>query len=79
MLTETEVANAKTYWIGIWQAGGFEDQERAAWARWRAATARAARAGSSSSISRLNLAAKPSEAATPQDVILTIVIARKRR
>lgn len=31
-LTETEVRNATTYWAGIWQAGGFEEQERAAWA-----------------------------------------------
>lgn len=31
VLTETEVANARTYWIGIWKAGGIEDQERAAW------------------------------------------------
>ena len=31
LLTKTEVDNAKTYWIGIWKAGGIEDQERAAW------------------------------------------------
>jgi hypothetical protein len=30
-LTETEVKDAKTYWIGIWKAGRIEDQERAAW------------------------------------------------
>ncbi|HEX8187999.1 MAG TPA: hypothetical protein VF586_06600 [Pyrinomonadaceae bacterium] len=30
-LTETEVANARTYWIGIWKAGGVEEQERGAW------------------------------------------------
>src|SRR5215216_3360135 len=31
LLTETEVRNAKTYWIAIWKAGGIEDQERGAW------------------------------------------------
>jgi hypothetical protein len=31
VLTETEVANAKTYWTAIAQAGGDEDLERAAW------------------------------------------------
>ena len=30
-LTETEVKDATTYWIGIWKAGRIEDQERAAW------------------------------------------------
>lgn len=30
-LSETEVANAKLYWTGIWEAGGIEDQERGAW------------------------------------------------
>jgi hypothetical protein len=29
--TENEVANAKLYWTGIWEAGGIEDQERGAW------------------------------------------------
>lgn len=30
-LSDTEVANAKLYWQGIWRAGGEEDDERAAW------------------------------------------------
>jgi len=31
VLTETEVGNTRAYWINIWQAGGIETQERAAW------------------------------------------------
>ncbi len=31
-LTESELLNGKLYWVGIWKAGGFEDQQRAAWA-----------------------------------------------
>ena len=30
-LSETEAANAKLYWTGMWEAGGIEDQERGAW------------------------------------------------
>jgi hypothetical protein len=30
-LTETEVRNTRAYWINVWQAGGIEAQERAAW------------------------------------------------
>ena len=30
-LTESEVLDARAYWVGIWQAGGIEDQERGAW------------------------------------------------
>ena len=31
MLSTTEVANAKRYWMEIWRAGGIADDERAAW------------------------------------------------
>ncbi len=30
-LTEAEAASARAYWVGIWEAGGIEEQERAAW------------------------------------------------
>ncbi len=30
-LTETEAADARRYWAGVWAAGGVEAQERAAW------------------------------------------------
>ncbi|HEU5320166.1 MAG TPA: hypothetical protein VFX28_05140, partial [Methylomirabilota bacterium] len=30
-LAESEVADARRYWTGVWQAGGIEDQERGAW------------------------------------------------
>jgi hypothetical protein len=31
ILSETELANAKLYWQGIWRSGGIEGDERAAW------------------------------------------------
>src|SRR5206468_403242 len=31
MLSTTELANAKRYWLAIWRAGGVEGDERAAW------------------------------------------------
>jgi hypothetical protein len=30
-LSDVEVRNARAYWQGIWRAGGFEEDERAAW------------------------------------------------
>ena len=31
LLSESEVANAKSFWTEIWKAGGIEEQERGAW------------------------------------------------
>lgn len=30
-LTDGEVTSARRYWVGIWQAGGIEEEERGAW------------------------------------------------
>ena len=71
VLTETEVANAKTYWIGIWKAGGIEDQERAAW-RTLASGHGSGRAGwIVSQYQPVNITAKPVKPRA-QDVVLTI-------
>jgi hypothetical protein len=71
LLTENEATDAKTYWIGIWKAGGIEDQERAAW-RTLAGSHSSGRAGYIlSQFQPLNLANKPAKQ-NSQDVILTI-------
>jgi hypothetical protein len=71
VLTNAEVAGGKTYWTSIWQAGGIEDQEDAAWV----ALATSFGSGRASWIVQqykpLNLSAKPTKPRA-QDVILTI-------
>lgn len=70
-LTETEVADARIYWIGIWKAGGVEDQERGAW-RGLAGTHGSGRAAwIVAQYQPANVGAKPVKP-RPQDVILTI-------
>ena len=72
MLTENEVTNARAYWAGIWQAGGFEEQDRAAWR----ALAESHGSGRAAWIVRqfrpIEPPAKPSKP-RPQDILLTIV------
>jgi hypothetical protein len=73
-LTETEVANARAYWIGMWKAGGIAAQERAAW---RALVGKhgSGRAGwIVSQYLPVNLAEQPSKT-PPEDVILVIAAA----
>jgi hypothetical protein len=70
-LSETEVANAKLYWTGIWEAGGIEDQERGAWRGLVAAHGAGRAEWIISNYEPLNLAEKPVKA-QPDDVILTI-------
>lgn len=71
ILTAEEVAAAKVYWAGIWRAGTFEDQQRAAWRML------AERHGSGramwiiSQYQPTNSADKPNKT-EPQDVVLTI-------
>jgi hypothetical protein len=70
-LTETEVANAKTYWSAIWQAGGIEDQERGAW-RGLAASHGSGRASwIIRQFTPVNFSARPTKPRA-EDVILTI-------
>ncbi|WP_416956474.1 hypothetical protein [Streptomyces sp. Agncl-13] len=72
-LTASEFTDARRYWTAIWQAGGIEDHERGAWR----ALASAHGSGRSAWIVRQyrpgNLPAKPAKA-SPQDVILTVVV-----
>ena len=73
VLSETEVRNAKTYWTGIWKAGGIEDQERAAW-RTLATSHGSGRAGwIVSQYQPANIDAQPTKVSS-EDVILVIVI-----
>jgi hypothetical protein len=71
ILTEAEVKAAKAYWTSIWQAGGIEEQENAAWVA-LATSHGSGRAGwILQQYQPVNAAAKPSKP-RPQDVILTI-------
>ena len=73
VLSETEVRNAKTYWTGIWKAGGIEDQERAAW-RTLATSHGSGRAGwIVSQYQPANIDAQPTKV-NSEDVILVIVV-----
>ncbi len=73
-LSEAEIANAKLYWTGIWEAGGIEDQERGAW-RGLVAGHGSGRAewiiSNYKPLSITQLTQQPTKA-LPDDVILTI-------
>ncbi|HXM48262.1 MAG TPA: hypothetical protein VN956_10355 [Pyrinomonadaceae bacterium] len=73
VLTETEVANATTYWTGVWKAGGIEDQERAAWRTLVGSHGSGRAAWIISQFQPLNLSPAPLKP-RPQDVVLAIVI-----
>ena len=70
-LSESELLNAKTYWTSIWQAGGIEDQERAAWMALATGHGSGRAAWIVQAFQPVNLPSKPSKP-LPQDVILTI-------
>ena len=70
-LSEIEVASAQLYWTGIWQAGGIEDQERAAWRALVASHGSGRAAWIVENYQPLNVPAKPSKA-DATDVILVI-------
>ena len=71
ILTETEVSNATAYWTSIWQAGGFEDQELAAWQTLATRHGSGGAAWIVKQFQPVNLAAKPTKPRA-KDVILSI-------
>jgi hypothetical protein len=70
-LSETEVANARAYWIELWKGGGIEDQERAAWRGLVAGHGSGRAEWIVSEYRPLNVPEKPAKQ-RPEDVILTI-------
>ncbi len=71
VLTNAEVAGAKAYWISIWQAGGIESREDAAWVALATTHGSGRASWIVSQYQPVNLAAKPLKA-REEDVILTI-------
>jgi hypothetical protein len=70
-LTDSEVENARTYWMGVWKAAGIEDQRRAAWRTLVVAHGSGRARWIVSNYQPVNVATPPVKA-RPQDVILTI-------
>lgn len=70
-LTESELANGKSYWTSFWQAGGVEEQERAAWQVLATRHGSGRAAWIARQVEPVNFAAKLPKP-RPQDVILTI-------
>jgi len=70
-LTETEVVDAKAYWIGIWKAGGFPEQERGAWSVLATSNGSGRANWIVSQSQPANLGEKPGKP-RPQDILLTI-------
>lgn len=70
-LTETEVTNARAYWIGVWKAGGLEDQERGAWSVLVTSHGSGRANWIVSQYKPANVGAKPTKPRA-EDVILTI-------
>jgi hypothetical protein len=72
LLTETEVQNATSFWIGMWRAGGVEAQERGAWRSLVGGSGSGRAAYVIQQYAPTNPADKPTKA-KPQDVVLVIV------
>jgi hypothetical protein len=70
-LSEVEVQNARLYWTGIWQAGGIEGQERAAWRGLVASHGSGRAAWIIANYQPLNAVDKPAKA-HDSDVILVV-------
>jgi hypothetical protein len=70
-LSENEVTNAQLYWIGIWKAGGIEEQERAAWRGLVASHGSGRAAWIVENYQPPNIPTKPAKAAAT-DVILVV-------
>jgi hypothetical protein len=71
VLTETEVNNGTAYWASIWQAGGFEEQELAAWQTLATRHGSGRAAWIVQQFQPVNIAAKPTKPRA-NDVILSI-------
>ena len=70
-LTESEAASARAYWIAMWEAGGIEQQERAAWRSLVRSHGAGRAAWIVEQFTPVNLAQKPTKA-RPEDIVLTI-------
>jgi hypothetical protein len=70
-LTESEAAGARAYWIAMWEAGGVEPQERAAWRSLVRSHGAGRAAWVVEQFRPVNLAQKPTKA-RPEDIVLTI-------
>lgn len=71
VLTDTEVAAAKDYWVAFWEAGGIAEQQQGAW-RVLASSKGSGRASwILQQFQPVNIATPPSKT-RPQDVILTV-------
>lgn len=71
-LTDTELQNTRAYWLNVWQAGGIESADRAAWRALVGSHGSGRAAWLVTQYQPLNVASKPPKA-REQDVILTIV------
>ena len=70
-LTESEAASARAYWIAMWEAGGIEQQERAAWRSLVRSHGAGRAAWIVEQFKPVNLAQKPRKA-RPEDIVLAI-------
>ena len=70
-LTESEATSARAYWIAVWEAGGVEQQERAAWRSLVRSHGAGRAAWIVEQFTPVNLAQKPTKA-RPDDIVLTI-------
>ena len=72
MLTDSDLENARSYWIAIWRAAGIEAQERGAWRGFVGATGSGRAAYVIEQYKPLNPGARPAKI-DPQDTMLVIV------
>lgn len=72
LLTQTEIVNAREFWVSMWRAGGVEAQERGAWRSLVGGSGSGRATYIVQQYSPTNLAEKPTKI-DPQDVELVIV------
>jgi hypothetical protein len=72
LLTNTEVENARAFWVAMWRAGGVDDQRRGAWRSLIGGSSTGRAAYVISQYAPTNPTDEPKKV-SPQDVVLVIV------
>jgi hypothetical protein len=70
MLSESELANVKSYWMNIWRAGSVENDQRGAWSRLVAAHGSGRAGWLVDNFQPVNIADEPKKAAVTDEILV---------
>lgn len=70
MLSDSELANVKSYWMNIWRAGGVENDQRGAWGKLVAAHGSGRAGWLIDTFQPVNLAAEPTKTVSTDEILV---------